>query len=77
SDELEESYEERQHRLATAREALDTLNRNDRELIIDHYFHQLPYAEMARRRGRTTGAVAKATNRAVQTLHRWLANRCH
>lgn len=76
-DEQEESYEERQHRLATAREALDTLHPDDRELILDHYFHQLPYAEMARRRGRSTEAVSKATNRAIQTLRKWLANRCH
>jgi len=76
-DEVEESYEDRQHRLATAREALDTLHPDDRELIVDHYFHQLSYAEMARRRGRSTGAVTKATNRALHTLRKWLANRCH
>ena len=77
SDVIEESYEERQHRLATVREALDSLHPDDRELIVGHYFDQLPYAEMARRSGRSTGAVAKATNRAVQTLRKWLANRCH
>lgn len=76
-DENEESYEERQHRLATAREALDALHSDDHDLIVDHYFHQLSYAEMARRRGKRTGTVAKATNRAVHRLEKWLANRCH
>ncbi len=77
SEVSEDSYEERQHRLVTVHEALDALHPGDRALIVDHYFDQLSYAEMARRQGRAAGAVAKATNRAVHTLRKWLANRCH
>lgn len=77
SDEVEESYEDRQHRLVTAVEALATLHPDDRALLDEHYLEQLPYAEMARRRGIREGTVAKATNRTVHTMRTWLANRCH
>lgn len=76
-DVVEDSFVERQNRRATVAHLLGEMPDYQRGLLQERYLERRSFEAMARTRGRTVGAVAKATNRAVRDLRTEAKALCH
>lgn len=75
TDELSD-FEDQEHREVTVARLLGKLPTEKRALLEERFFEGLGYAEMAERRGKSQGAVSRATVRAQKAFRQLAASEC-